>query len=144
MNALERRWLQLATVLVGGTGIGYAVVRYLIRSDDPWTVVNHPSQPHLQHLHVLTAPLLVFAVGLIWHAHALVHRREGRPWRRQSGLALWLVFWPMVASGYALQVGVDPQWRSVWMWTHVVTGGLWIVAFVVHRFARPRRVFSGR
>lgn len=144
MNAAERRWLRWSTLVVGGTGAAYGIVRHFVRSEDPWAVVNHPAQPHLQHLHILAAPLLVFAVGLVWYAHVQTHRRENRPWRRRSGLALWAVFWPMVASGYALQTGVAPEWRLVWMWLHIVTGSLWLIAFVLHRFARGRRVFAGR
>jgi hypothetical protein len=31
-------------------------MRCLAEPADEWAVVNHPWQPHLQHLHVLAAP----------------------------------------------------------------------------------------
>ena len=57
-------WLQhLANVLVGGTGLVYGWMRYFAEPADEFSVVNHPWQPDLHSLHVITAPLLVFASG---------------------------------------------------------------------------------
>ena len=70
MTRAEAWCLWLASLLVGGTGIVYAVMRYACTPADPFAVVNHPWQPQAQHWHVLLAPTLVFALGLIW-------RRQG-------------------------------------------------------------------
>lgn len=127
------RWLlHAANLAVGGTGLVYAVMRYLMEPVEPWDVVNHPWQPHLQHLHVLAAPLLVFAAGLLWESHV-------RPrWERTAGAAgssgrglVWLLA-PMVASGYLLQVATEPLWRQVWVILHLLTSGAWLAAFAVH------------
>ena len=59
MTRLEAWFLHVATILVGGGGLVYAWMRYFVRPDDPFAVVNHPWQPDVQHLHVLAAPLLV-------------------------------------------------------------------------------------
>ncbi len=50
-------------------------MKFLMESADEWAVVNHPWQPHVQHLHVLAAPLLVFACGLLWKNHVLEKMR---------------------------------------------------------------------
>jgi len=124
--------LQIANLAVGGTGLVYAWMRYLVTPTDEWAVVNHPLQPLVQHLHVLAAPLLVFAVGLIWGGHVVAKLRNGRP-NRAAGIGLVALFLPMAASGYLLQVAVDPEWRRHWIWVHVAASLAWIVTFVVHQ-----------
>jgi len=125
-------FVHLANLAVSGTGLVYAWMRYLAEPADEWAVVNHPWQPHLQHLHVLFAPLLVFAMGLIWSAHVVGKMKNG-PANRSAGIGLTALFLPMAASGYLLQVSVDPGWRLTWMLVHVVASVLWMVAFVVHQ-----------
>ena len=132
MTRLQLIILQIANLAVAGTGLVYAWMRYVVRSTDEWAVVNHPLQPLLQHLHVLAAPLLIFAVGLIWSGHVVAKLRNGRP-NRAAGIGLVALFLPMAASGYLLQVAVDPEWRERWIWVHVVASLAWIAAFVVHQ-----------
>jgi hypothetical protein len=125
-------FLHLANLAVSGTGLIYAWMSYLLQPADEWAVVNHPYQPLAQHLHVLSAPLLVFAIGLIWSVHALAKLRNGRR-GRASGLGLMGLFLPMAASGYLLQVAVDPEWRKRWIVIHIVSSLLWVGALVVHQ-----------
>ncbi len=132
MSRGQSIFLHAANLAVSGSGLVYAWMRYLNVPVDEWAVVNHPWQPHFQHLHVVTAPLLVFAVGLIWSAHVIGKLQNGRK-NRIAGLGLAVLFLPMVASGYLLQVAVDPEWRRAWVWIHVVSSLLWIAAFVIHQ-----------
>lgn len=131
-------FLQIANFVVSGTGLAYAWMRYLVEPPDEWAVVNHPWQPLVQHLHVLAAPLLLFAVGLIWSGHIVVKLSNGRV-NRASGFGLTALFLPMAASGYLLQVAVDAQWRERWVWVHVAASLLWIAAFVVHQIGAVSR-----
>lgn len=137
-------WLQhAANVLVGGTGLVYAWMRYLVVPDDPYAVVNHPLERDVQHLHVLAAPLLVFAVALVWQRHVWARVRSGFAVRRPTGLALASSFLPMVASGYLLQTAESEAWREAWVWVHVATSCLWLLAMGVHLVSRrptPARV----
>lgn len=107
MSRVQKLFLHLSNLAVCGTGLVYAWMRYLVEPGDEWAVVNHPWQPHFQHLHVLTAPLLVFALGLIWSTHVLGKLANGSE-NRVAGAGLTALFLPMVASGYLLQVAVDP------------------------------------
>ena len=132
MSRGQTLFLHIANLAVCGTGLVYAWMRYLVQPADEWAVVNHPWQPQVQHLHVLVAPLLVFALGLIWSAHILGKLQNGRT-NRAAGIGLMALFLPMVASGYLLQVAVDPAWRRTWVWVHVVSSLLWVVAFVGHQ-----------
>lgn len=145
MTKAEAALVHVAHVLVGGTGLVYAWMLWFVTSDDPDALVNHPLQPDVQHLHVLTAPLLVFAIGLVWSAHVWPRVRDGQRARRTSGLALFASAAPMAASGYLLQTAVDPGWREAWVVVHVATSLLWIAAYAVHQWKRiPRGAASGR
>lgn len=133
MSRFERWTLHLSSLLVGGTGLVYAWMAYLARPADPYAVVNHPWQPHVQHLHVLAAPLLVFAAGLIWQRHVMQHWKKGVQGRRRSGLSLILTLVPMVASGYLIQTATGEGWRQAWVVVHLVASGLWLVGYLVHQ-----------
>ncbi len=143
-----KRWeawtVHLATLLVGGTGVVYAILRYCVQPTDEFAVVNHPLQPTFQHFHVLLAPLLVFAAGLIWRHHVWAHWRAGVPRRRRSGLTLLANLAPMIASGYLIQTTVSPFWRKTWVILHLVTSALWLVAYGAHFVAGLRRASATR
>ena len=91
MSRSERLFLHVANGLVGGTGLVYAAMRYLMNPTDEWSVVNHPWQPHVQHLHVLVAPLLVFAAGLIWSRHVSALRFWPAPGILRATWSIWSV-----------------------------------------------------
>ena len=132
MSRLEALLLHLSTALVGGTGLVYAWMVYFAHPDDPYAVVNHPWQPHLQHLHVLVAPLLVFAAGLVWKRHIWAGVQSGTGESRRTGLTLALSFVPMVASGYLLQTAVEPTWRRAWLIVHLTASALWLLGYLAH------------
>ena len=135
MTRFEAWTVHLSSLLVGGTGLVYAWMRYFAESADPYAVVNHPLQPTLQHLHILLSPLMVFAVGFIWREHVWKHwRRRGRG-RRRSGLSMMLTLVPMVLSGYLIQTAVSDTWRGVWVTVHLAASGLWLAAYAGHLLA---------
>ncbi len=142
MTRAESACVSISTALVAATGFVYAWMAYFAESDDPDALVNHPLQPDVQHLHVLTAPLLVFALGLVWSAHVWPRVRSGYRDRRASGLALFALCAPMAASGYLLQTASDTTWREIWIWIHVGTSIVWTIAFLAHRI-RARASATG-
>jgi hypothetical protein len=80
MTSLEKNLFLAANLLVGGTGLVYGWFRYFVTSDDPYAVVNHPAQPLWHHLHLWTAPLLVFAFGhFSLHSSRFLTHPEIRP-----------------------------------------------------------------
>lgn len=138
MTRGEAILVHTANLLVGGTGLFYAAVLYLVTPTDEFAVVNHPIQPHLQHLHVLAAPLLVFAIGLVWRRHAVASWRLGVRDRHRSGAAMIGLIAPMIASGYLLQVAVDPSWRRIWVGIHLATSALWVASTLAHQLGARR------
>lgn len=139
--------LHLSNLLVGGTGLIYAWMVYLVKPADPYAVVNHPLQPQVQHLHILAAPLLVFTAGLIWRRHVWAQWRRGNGERRRSGLSLVFLLVPMIVSGYLIQTAVDDAWRKVWVGLHLAASGLWLLGYAAHQVSalwpRPKPV-AGR
>jgi hypothetical protein len=133
MTRFEAWTMHLSVLLVGGTGLVYAWMLYLVKPADPYSLVHHPWQPHVQHLHILVAPLLVFSAGLIWHRHVWTRWQTGHPARRRSGLTLVLSMAPMVFSGYLVQTAVDAAWRQGWGVVHLVTSGLWVLGYGAHQ-----------
>ena len=146
MSRLEQWTVHLSTLLVGGTGLVYAWMKYLMEASDPFAVVNHPLQPTLQHLHVLTAPLLVFGVGIIWREHIWKHWSRGVRTGRMSGLSMLLTAAPMVLSGYLIQTTVTEGWRTAWIVVHLATSALWVAGYLGHSVVlqRLRAKIKGR
>lgn len=131
-------FLHLSTILVGGSGLIFAWMLYLLEPTDPYALVSHPRQPDVQHLHVLTAPFLVFGCGILWIGHIWSRIRSGYQGRRKTGIALTVLVIPMILSGYLLQVSVDEALRDFWIIAHVATSCLWLIVYAVHQLS-PRR-----
>lgn len=147
MSRWEAWTVHLSMLLVGGTGLVYAWMRYLMEPVDEFSIVNHPWQPAVQHAHIWLAPLLVFAAGLIWREHIWKHWNQGRKGGRRSGLLLLFTLVPMVLSGYLIQTTITETWRNVWIVVHLVASGLWILGYAIHvyaRFGRKRRLRNGK
>jgi hypothetical protein len=141
MNKIDQWLLYVANALVGGTGLVYAWMRYLLEPVDEFAVANHPWQPDVQHLHILTAPLLVLVIGHVAYHHAVVYwKADTRPGRR-TGLTMLALAMPMILSGYLLQTAVSETWRITWIVIHVSTSVIWLAGFSLHlvTHARNRR-----
>jgi len=133
MSRIEAWLVHVATILVGGTGVMYAWLRYGLRVVDPGPISGSLGEPIAQHLHILAAPLMIFAVGLIWRRHAWSRWRRRVLDRRSSGLSLIAMLAPMVISGYLLETATVPLWHRIWVWVHLSTSALWLAAYLVHQ-----------
>jgi hypothetical protein len=97
-----------------------------------WSVINHPLQPWVLKVHIIVAPLLVFAVGLIAIEHIWRHFRTRRRSGRRSGLTTMWVVVPMILSGYLIQTVTSEGWLAVWAWAHIVTGTVYLGGVGIH------------
>lgn len=132
MNRLEVWLHHIATLLVAGTGVVYGWMRYVLEPVDPFAVVNHPLQPDLQHLHLLVAPLSIFALGYIVARHVLSQLLRGIQEGRRTGMSMILTSAPMILSGYLIQTAVAEEWRTLWIVTHCISAALWLAAYLIH------------
>jgi len=137
MNALERWFLHLAALATAGSGVVDGWLRYFGQRVGEFGPEPHSLQAAAQHLHVLVAPLLVLALGVVLKAHLEPLVRGGRLRALGSGSLLLAGLLPMVFGGYALQVVIDPGWRSAWAWVHGLSGLVFLGAYLAH-LARRR------
>jgi len=141
MRVLERWSLHLGALLTGLSGLGYGWLRYYGRVPGEFGIEPHPLQGLVQHLHVLAAPLLLFALGMAVRGHLATKLRAGTREGRRTGLGLGFLILPMVAAGYLVQVATAPGWRLAFAWVHGVTSLLFLSAYLVHgiwAWLRPR------
>jgi len=137
LNRFEVWLLHVSTFVLSATGLIYAVMHYLMKPVDPFSVVNHPWEPYMIAAHIVVAPVLVLAVGLIVHSHILWKLENGARIARRSGIFLMPLFAVMVVSGYMLQV-ITGTGHPVMVWIHLVSGTFWFLSFVVHQISSIR------
>lgn len=137
MNPLERWSLHLAALLTAGTGVMDGLLRWFGQRAGEFGPEPHPWLPAAQHLHVLTAPLLVFALGVMVKGHLQARLRKG-PEGRRTGLGAALLIAPMVLSGYGIQVVTEPAWRTGLAWAHGLSAGLFLLAYLGHLAIRVK------
>ena len=138
MSPLERWSLHLAALLTAGTGLMDGLLRWFGVRMGEFGPEPHPWLPAAQHLHVLTAPLLLFALGMTVRGHLQAKLKRGSEGRR-TGLGAAFLIAPMVLSGYAVQVVTTPALRTAFSWVHGLSAGLFLLAYLGHLLVRARR-----
>lgn len=139
MSGFERWSAWVSAALTTVTGIGLFWTKYLIEASGPWSVVNHPLQPWLLKAHIVTAPLLVFSIGLIALRHVWKHFRNGVHWGRRSGIVTGLVTLPMIVSGYLIQAVTHVAWLRGIAISHIVLGFVFAIGLSLHQLFVSRR-----
>ena len=136
MTPNEARFSHIANIFVGGTGLIWLWMRYLLEPEDEFALINHPWEPMTEKIHLITAPLLVFAIGIIWRTHVINKIEQRSSLRRKSGSILCGLFFPMTISAYCLQTAQDEFARNFWLVTHLATGVLWIGFYLGHQLLK--------
>ncbi len=142
MSTFEKWAVWTTSALTGFTGLVYWWMKDRMAPLDEFAVINHPLQPWVLKAHVLIAPLMVFAIGLvavehIWRQYSL----RIKAGRRSGLLSMWVLA-PMMVTGYLIQVVTNVGWLEALAWTHLLTGSAYLVGLVLHhpvprRFVHP-------
>jgi hypothetical protein len=140
----EKVLLWGSTLMVGLTGLVYAWMQYLLPPLDPYSNVHHPLQPLVLKIHLVAAPFLVFAVGLVFTQHIWGQFRAGLKRSRRSGVGTLLTLAPMVLSGYLIQTVTAESWLFSLAMVHLGTGALFILGFTSHQLATWTRQARAR
>lgn len=135
MTRSEQLLLWGSSAATALTGAVYGVMKYGMKTDDPYAVVNHPWQPFFLKAHVLAAPVLVFAIGAIFSKHVVRQWKSYGERGKRSGGAILAVAGSMIASGYVIQIVTAESWIRWIGWTHLGLGVLYTGAIVIHRRA---------
>ena len=139
MKSLQKWLLMCSSLVTGVTGLVYFWMKRFLVPTDPFAVVGHPLEPWLLKAHILAAPVLVFALGLISVDHIWRNYRCLVPAGRRSGIAATWVIAPMLATGYLIQVVTAVGWLSALGWAHLGAGVWYLVTLVVHQQVFRRR-----
>ncbi len=140
MTRFQRVLLWTSTGLTAATGLLYMWMKYGMTAPDPWAVANHPLQPWVLKAHILAAPTMLFAVGMVWSGHVWRHWASRLPTGRRTGAITGLVFGPLVLTGYLIQAVTAPVLLGVVTWSHIGLGVVCGAGLVLHRQAlRGRR-----
>lgn len=141
MTRFERWLVWGSTAAVSLTGFVYAAMKYLMQPADEFAVVNHPLQPLVLKLHIITAPVLVFAIGMIALRHIWPHFRAGVKYARRSGIATAAVIAPMVLTGYLVQAVTHVPLLTALAWSHLALGTVFALGAAAHVAVtrRPRQ-----
>lgn len=132
MRALERWSLYLGALLTGLSGLAYGWLRYFGQVQGEFGIEPHPLQGLVQHLHVLAAPLLLFALGMMVRGHLYTKLKAGTREGRRTGIGLGFLILPMVGAGYLVQVVTVPTWRLSFAWVHGVASLLFLIGYLGH------------
>ena len=133
MNRFEKWMLWTSFVLTAVTGTGLLWTKYFMYTNDPWAVINHPFQPWLLKAHIVSAPALVFALGLISSKHVWQHFKTRVPAGRRTGIATFVMGTLMILSGYLIQVVTQVTPLKVLAISHIALGFVFLVGFVAHQ-----------
>jgi hypothetical protein len=135
-----KRWAvvlnHLACAFVGLSGIAYGVMKYFLSGSDLDSRVGHPWQPPMLKVHVLTAPFLVFVLGLVFSGHALARLKGGEDPGRASGAGLLALAAPLILTGPLVQVLTGEAARRWTGWIHAALGVVYVVAYAGHLLKR--------
>ncbi len=122
------------------TGVGLLWTKYFMLTDDPWAVINHPFQPWLLKAHIVTAPALVFALGLISSKHIWQQFKARAPAGRRTGTVTFLIAALMILSGYLIQIVTQVTPLKVLAISHIALGFVFLIGFVAHQALVGSRV----
>jgi hypothetical protein len=154
VTRFQRWFLYGSTVAATVSGVAYFWMNRFLEPADPWAAVNHPLEPWALKAHILTAPLMLFAVGLVTTQHIVRNLRSSLPTGRRSGLMTAMVFGPLVLTGYLIQTITAPVVANVLGWIHLSLGVTCAAALALHspllrgrrlqaQSSSPRRSISG-
>lgn len=143
MKRWERWTFNALSFAVAATGFAYLWMKYALRNDDPFAVVNHPWQTSMLDLHVVASPALILMFGIIFNSHVMKKLSATRLPNRRSGYVSLGTFAAMVVSGYLLQVSSNEGWLEALVVLHVASGTIFSLVYATHlvisaRLARRR------
>ena len=139
----ERWFFNAMHAVITLSGVAYFSMKYLMTTDDPFALINHPWEPAMLSIHVFVAPLGVFLFGMVFRSHTLRKLLQASPVNRRSGLTSAGAFLVMTLSGYLIQVATSPAVIAFAIWTHVATSVLFVAAYGAHLVIGYRVTYSG-
>ena len=131
MKRWEKYTFTTLSAILTITGVAYFWMKWMLQTDDPFAVVNHPLQPLMLQLHILVSPAFLVVFGIIFNSH--IGRKIGKPIpNRRSGMLSLVTMAIMTASGYLLQTVSQPLLHQLMLVAHLGSGATFALAYTVH------------
>ncbi len=138
MSRWESWSFHILTGLVSVTGIVFFIMKYMMATEDPFALINHPLQPAMLDIHILAAPFLILVLGIMYSSHITEKLGTRNKANRRSGIAMLLSFLPMILSGYLLQVSTSAFLSKLTLAVHVVSGLAFAGTYAFHQWKSVR------
>lgn len=132
MSFWERWSLHVTAWLVAASGLVYLWMKYFADSGDPFAVVNHPWQPAMLKIHLLSAPFFILVFGIVFQSHVTRKLRSRQTANRRSGWVSLVTFALMTMSGYLLQVVSTTAALRAALILHLASSGVFMAAYGAH------------
>jgi hypothetical protein len=131
MKLWEKYTFTALSAILTITGVAFFWMKWMMHTDDPFAVVNHPLQPLMLHLHILFAPAFLVMFGIILNSH--IGRKIGKKVpNRRSGMLSLITLAIMTVSGYLLQTLTAPTLHQIALVAHLASGAIFAVTYTVH------------
>lgn len=131
MKRWEKYTFSTLSAILTFTGVAYFWMKWMLATDDPLAVVNHPLQPLMLQLHILAAPPFLVVFGIVFNSH--IARKIGKQIpNRRSGMLSLVTLAIMTVSGYLLQTLTEPLLHQVALVSHLASGAIFAGAYTVH------------
>ncbi len=132
MTNKERRVFTSVNILISLIGIVYCILKYFFTFETDFGVRPHEYTSTFLHLHIISVPLLLLALGYLFGVHILPKWSAGNPKRSISGVSLIILGFSMTLSGYLLQVALSEPSNNVAAIIHLIASFLWIFIYLWH------------
>ena len=132
MTWWERWGFNTFHVVVGVTGFVYFYMKYMMTTDDPFAIVNHPWQSSMLSMHVFTAPFFIAFFGMLFRSHSFRKILSANPANRRTGWTSLISFSVMAVAAYAIQVATTPTSINAAVWVHIVASTLFVAGYAIH------------
>jgi hypothetical protein len=130
-------YVNASLALTAATGVVFALMKYFLKTNDPFAAANHPLQPYMLAAHVVLAPLAVFGFGWVFANHIFPKLAYGNGNRRASGVGSMVFVVPMTLSGYLMQISANEALLKAMTIAHWVSSGVFVLVYAVHLIRRP-------
>jgi len=137
MTPAQSRFQNASNSAVIATGLWLYWSKNFAEKTDPYSNVGGPGEVLAHNTHILAAPFLVFAAGLLWKIHIWPRFQQLSLSKMgilkgMSGLFMLLTLVPMILSGALIQVTTGEAARKIWIGIHVFSSLIWVAASLFH------------
>ncbi|MBT3586826.1 MAG: hypothetical protein HN509_18080 [Halobacteriovoraceae bacterium] len=132
-TAREKNTFSCSLYLVSFTGVVYGLLKYFYLVDTPYGIRPHQYQSFWQHFHILASPIALFFIGYFWQSHIYPKMKTSLATYKKTGWLMVVCLFPMILSGFVIQISILPKARDIWMVVHLSSSTIFLLVFILHQ-----------